>query len=275
MNGLAIPLAYRYVALALMLAEINFCTKHLQLAGTPVNVDSLRLTHVSNPFVTGFGGTIETREFSFVFFKSGVLRRIVRINRFQRDIPLRELQWRQSRMKSLVNTNDAYQLATNWLSLISVDVLALENKHRHSVEQTFFYPDASDVNDPPEKKKRFVLLPIFLVKWGDPDDPVVRVSIFGPTKELLSIHQEDDSFSRRPHELLKDRDKLLLINDDEFLKYTEEQRNQLVRRFAAADYGTNYAFPIVPLHLLQQRTPNVPGFAPPSRSHSTHPASEK
>src|SRR5262249_9956185 len=143
-------------------------------------------------------------------------------------------------MKSLISTNDAYRLATNWLSRISVDVPALESKSRHSVEQTFFYPDATGLNDPPEKRRRAVLLPFFHVIWGSASNPVVMVSIFGPTKELLSIHQEDDSFSRRPKDLLRDLDSLLSIPDSAFLRYSQEERNHLAARFAAVDYGTGF-----------------------------------
>ena len=236
MKTLFIPLAYKYVAVAAMLAEINHCADRLQLpAERPIGQESLKLIHVANPYVTGFGGTLETTNYSFVFFKDGKLRRIQRINRFER-IPLRELQLEQSHLKSLISTNDAYQLATNWLTAISIDIVALENRYHWSVEQKFFYPDATSLDDPPEKRKRIVLLPIFHVSWGDKSKPAVMVSIFGPTKEMLGIYQNDDSFSQRPKDLLKDTDALLAIPDEEFLKYSPTERSNLVVRFSAVTY---------------------------------------
>src|SRR5262249_54569046 len=149
MDKLLIPLAYKYVALTLMLAEINDISQRLNLpVERPLVPQNFHVIHVAKPFLTGFGGTLETDKFSFVFFKSGILRRITRLNAFE-NLPLRELQWKQSRMTSLVNSNQAYQLATNWLGAVSVDVAALEKRYRPSVEQTFFYPDSIDLEDPP------------------------------------------------------------------------------------------------------------------------------
>jgi hypothetical protein len=235
MNTLVIPLAYKYVAIAVMLVEINFCAGRLQLMNeAPITVKSLNLQHVANPYVTGFGGTLETTNYSFVFFEDGKLRRIQRINKFEK-IPLRALQLKLYRMPSLINTNEAYQLATNWLSAISVDVLTLEQRHPHSVIQKYFYPDSTSIKDLPEKRKKIALLPIFHVFWGDEKEPAVMVSIFGPTKEMLGIYQNDDSFSLRPAELVKDADKLLAIQDEEFLKYSDEERSNLVVRFSAVN----------------------------------------
>lgn len=60
----------------------------------------------------------------------------------------------------------------------------------------------------------------------------MKVSIYGPTKELLYIRQEDDSFSRRPTGLVKDEEALLKIPDSEFLKYSESQLEDLLVRHA-------------------------------------------
>ena len=238
MNALLIPLAYKYVAIALMVAEINYCSQKLQLPlDGAVTGESLQLVHVSNPYVTGFGGTLETTNYSFIFFKDGRLHRVQRINRFE-AIPLRELQLKQARMNSLIDTNGAYQLATNWLSAISVDVPALESSFPSSVEQRFFYPDATSLEDAPEKKSRVVLLPIFHVFWGDKSKPVIMVSIFGPTKEMLGIYQNDDSFSRRPKELLKDVQILLNIPNQEFQKYSDLQKHDLIVGYSITKYET-------------------------------------
>ena len=62
--------------------------------------------------------------------------------------------------------------------------------------------------------------------------------ISGINGELLNLRQEDDSYSRRPFASIKDVDKLLAIPDKEFLKYTPEQRSNLVVRFSAVTYPT-------------------------------------
>ena len=239
MNSLLINLAYKYVAIAVMLAEINYCTVRLSLrVGQPISLGNLQTSYVSDPWVTGFGGTLETEKYSFIFYKSGILRRIQRLHPYEK-LPLRELQWKQSRLTSLINTNEAYQMATNWLMAISVDLPGLECKFPHSVDQRFFYPDATGLDDPPDKRKRIFLLPIFHVYWGDKENPAVLVSIYGPTKEMLGIYQNDDSFSLRPRNLLTNVDSLIDIGDDEFMKYSEGQLKDLIARFAAVNYDTN------------------------------------
>ena len=119
MENLIVPLGYRYVAIAVMIMEINHCVTALRLPSEArVEPNLLRTAYVSPPQL-GFGGALETDAFCYIFRRSGRIREISRINRFG-DVPLRELQWRQSRMKSLITTNEAYELATNWLAGISV-----------------------------------------------------------------------------------------------------------------------------------------------------------
>jgi hypothetical protein len=184
---------------------------------------------VAKPLLTGFGGTFETKEFTFIFFKSGILRQISCHDSKFGDMPLRDLQWKLHSMKSLISTNEAYQLATNWLDEM-VDVQSLEKKYQVSVQQTYFYTD-----DPEATRREIKLLPIFHVDWIERGAarPAVRVAIFGPTKELLGIYQEDDTFSKRPRNLLKNTETLLAIADDVFAKLSPIERRTLARRFSA------------------------------------------
>src|SRR5262249_43816055 len=55
--------------------------------------------------------------------------------------------------KSLVDTNGAYQLATNWLNAIQVDVLELEKTNRPAIQQRWFYGSNGVIK-----------LPVFYVK---------------------------------------------------------------------------------------------------------------
>src|ERR1051325_2492523 len=107
MDKLALPAAYKFVAVAIMLAEINHCASRLNLpCKLPITRDQLRTEHVAKPLITGFGGTFETEDFTFIFFKSGILRQISRHNSIFGDMPLRDLQWKLHAMKSLISTNE-------------------------------------------------------------------------------------------------------------------------------------------------------------------------
>ena len=203
---------------------------------------------VFHPKVMGFAGRFDTTNFSFSFAKSGRLRFITRLEsgyqalstvKSQGDLKTTEFLPQLTGIRSTINTNEAYRIATNWLARIEVDVPTLEKAHAPKAEQWLL------MNRTP--------LPIFTVDWGTwsgpqvpafkMSGPVVRVMIAGDTKDLLYLRQEDDSYSTRPTALIKDMDKLLAISDDEFLNYSALERSNLVARFAAVDYAGPAAQP--------------------------------
>jgi hypothetical protein len=67
-----------------------------------------------------------------------------------------------------------------------------------------------------------------------------------------------------PGDLLKNIDALLNVPDAEFLKYSAEDRKQLVARFALEDYGTNFAAINIPMKLLSTRSTSELSPAPSS-----------
>lgn len=88
--------------------------------------------------------------------------------------------------------------------------------------------------------------PLLTVDWKNPNasgyDPAeITVEISAVSGELLKVTAGDGSFSKRGQPLIKDLDKLLAIPDEEFLKYTPEERSNLVARFSAVDYSQTNA----------------------------------
>jgi len=141
------------------------------------------------------------------------------------------MQEKLSKEKSLISTNEAYQLATNWLRAISVDVNRLEAKFPPSIRQRWYYGKVGNSG------LSLTTIPIFDVKWGNWDRAKISVVIYGTTKELLQLRQEDDSFSERPRTLIDDSEKLLAIPDADFLKYSDFQRINLFQTFAVVKYS--------------------------------------
>lgn len=238
------PLAYRHVATVAMLAEMNFCAARLQLAlPLPIRADAILRQFLSPPNGRRFAGRIDTAEYSFSFPRSG---RLGYITKLQEGTPygaglqppegmaiedhLRQMAKRKSRL----DTDGAYQLAVKWLTAIEVDVRSLELQHAPHVQQM-------------KIRERLPLgwfgfqklLPVFEVRWGVLDPrvhrfPVVTVTLFGDKEEMLELRQADESFSKRPFDLIKDLEQLLGISDEEFLNYSDIQRTELVARFADA-----------------------------------------
>ena len=107
---------------------------------------------------------------------------------------------------SLIDTNGAYQLATQWLAAVDVDVAALEKasgpliKGGHSINQLHYLVQGAT---------NAVTLPLFYVDFGSKhypasdnlkafDKPLVSVEVLGTMKELQELEINDPSFSHRP-----------------------------------------------------------------------------
>ncbi len=216
---LATSAAYNYVATASMLAEVNFFAERLRLhAHLPIMESDIRQLYVGPPRLLRFLGAVDTDEYSFGFAESGRLRFVTKLHPFGNQ-PLPQLQRRLAQIDPGMSTNTAYQLATDWLVAVSVDVKVLEQQFPGAVRQHFYRGTAGNK----------VLLPIFDVLWGKPDAPAVIATIYGPTAELLQLRQNNESFSLRPTRAITNDDieMLLAIPDAEFANYTAAQRARL------------------------------------------------
>ena len=211
---LPLPLAYKYVAVAAMLAEINFCAARLHMSGNfPLKQEQIETQIVFHPKLIGFAGRMDAEGYSFCFTKSGQLRYITQVNE-QRNVCHVDYLERLSKTTGVIDTNTAYQLATNWLCSIDVDVRRLERDHPHVTRQREILSRSGGTNP-----VAFVPLPLFDVKWCAGDDTIVDILVSGRSGDFLAIRQEEVAYSRRPAELLKDTEKLLAISDEEFLGY--------------------------------------------------------
>lgn len=218
-------LAYKYVTLAILLAEASFYADRLDLPVTrPITEKHLTFGLVAPPTIAREGGAGGRLDFDQYSVSEGHHPHcfITKLDPFG-GLSVAEQNGMLSHQKSLIDSNGAYRLATNWLTQIDVDVAKLERTNKVEVRQRWFWGEGS-----PEPR---ILLPIFEVAWGGSR---VEVTVDGRTKEFLSIRMLDQSsFSRRPTTLVRGLDKLLAIPDDEFLNYSALERSNLVARFSA------------------------------------------
>jgi hypothetical protein len=219
-NQLQHALAYEQAAARRMLAEVNFYVERLNLPESqPVKNASARV----NPPWFGGLGAVETKDFlySFVgsdrkpitnqhgaegFLEHGKLAYIIRKEPFalltnEVGDDFSALTEKLSKIPSQIDTNQAYQLATQWLAAADVDLAALEKRHLPLVEQHFVYsgPITWEFGKEPPPNTPKKLLPIFDVTWGGASEssPPVSVEIYGPTKELIHLRMEDTRYSKR------------------------------------------------------------------------------
>src|SRR5208282_2192796 len=113
MDGFTLSLAYKYVALVLMLGEVNFFGSRtgLQFDHPVTEADVRAGSHVGPPKTNDFSGSILTDKY-FFGFGWGHLANFHR-NDFKSDsdATVRERNVRLSKLSSLIDTNGAYQLA--------------------------------------------------------------------------------------------------------------------------------------------------------------------
>jgi hypothetical protein len=201
--------AYSNVATAMMLKEANFFAEKLDLnLQRPLSMTNIK-AHISSPSAYRELGYIDAKGFEFHFPEGderpstnehGCVRfiemgKLAYVNKAKPFSEYKnedgEFDEKFFAMPSLIDTNGAYQLATQWLASVQVDVARLETEYKPlSIQAEWLQPAKS-----PAKGK----VPIFSVTWGGPSEnqPPVSVQILGTTKELIALRVEDTRFSRR------------------------------------------------------------------------------
>jgi len=218
-------LAYKFVVITVLVAEANFCTERLSLpVNRPITENKLSYKFVTPPDILSLGGAGGRVDFGQYSFSEGHHPHFfINKNDPFGDLSAAEQNEMLSHKKSLINTNEAYQLATNWLASVDVDVSKLEQTSKWEVRQRWCFGDNGAK----------ILLPVFYVRWGEWNEAKVEISVDGRNKDLLELRMMNHgAFSRHPTELVKNLDKLLAISDDEFRKYSPLERSNLIARFA-------------------------------------------
>jgi len=231
MTPFVISLAYKYVALALMLVQVNqFAGKVGLKLDHPVTEQDVRSgSHVGPPNTNDFTGSILTDAYFFGFGRGHLANFHRNDFKSDSDATVRERNLRLSKLSSMIDTNGAYQLATNWLSAAGVDVTALAKQYRLNIVQWRYRPQGFSQTP--------LTLPVFQVEWrGSPfksqrrraDMAVVTVTVLGSTKELIEYHILDDALFISPRIAVPDQTTLLAIPDSEFQAFTPLQRSNLI-----------------------------------------------
>jgi hypothetical protein len=191
--------AYKAAALQLMIGQANFAAEQLHL-NEPLPIVAPSDTNQCNVMALPYGvsGMIWTSNSSFEFWKG----RLVEIGRrgWLKEIspPADDLSELTNRV-SLVDSNGACLLATQWLGDLSVDVEALGKQYPMHVRQSFVFVQTTNELGVEQISK--ILVPIFNVFWGNGDSkslgmyPVFLI-IYGPTKELISFGLRQDFISQ-------------------------------------------------------------------------------
>jgi hypothetical protein len=222
MTNLHANLAWRAAVVQKMLVEANWAAARLELPTPhPILMTDIQDEYIGLPFSSMLPGTnrlydinipreerlhalkfgpqgwIATASFQF-YFNAGKLWQVERLsapNVERYALNLGELVGKPS----LIDTNGAYQLATQWLAAVDVDMKALE-KLKWTVNQLHYRARGAT---------NYVTLPLYYVDFGNKhfpasenikafDKPLVSVEVLGTTKELQELEINEPAFSRRP-----------------------------------------------------------------------------
>jgi hypothetical protein len=233
-------LAYRYLALAMMISHANWFCHQLKLA----QLHELTMADVQqgssvDPVATNdFGGSLVTSEY-FFGFDSGHLANFVKQGHWpQTEAGIREQNVELSHHTSMIDTNGAVKLATNWLAIVGIKLGFLMTNYTLSVHQWQHIPDYNPQLSASRQKS--VPLPIFDVEWkGDflrkgwihHRGTVVKIVVSGISDELWEYHVYTDQLATKPPITIKDAASVLAVPDSEFEAYDRLRRASFLARF--------------------------------------------
>jgi hypothetical protein len=213
--------AYQKEALGLLIAEANRVAKELNLPEKlPITETNLVETHIFPPRMARLGiGNIKTSNYVYYVSAGGKFSSVARMDSEKTKNELKaKYLWPMSRM----DTNAAYQLATQWLTAVSMDVAALNRDCKLVISA--WTPEG-------ENGQHFV--PLYSVYWVAKGEQghgnVAGVELLEPTKSLQQL------YVKKPEYILR---KPLQITNPDYL-------------FSQ----TNIPSSLSPLHRRPQRSP--------------------
>jgi hypothetical protein len=181
--------AYQLEACRLMLQEANVIAAQLRLD------ENLPITETNHAkfFVCPFGygyvkkaiGSITTQKYAYYFSHD---YKFSYLDAKDQDGDAQKYQASYTWPINLINTNEPYQLATQWLAAISVDLRALNHDCSLKVDL-----DNGYVNPPAG-----TFVPIYYVSWSDSrNKEVASIRVLTPTKTLMQLRVEDPKYILR------------------------------------------------------------------------------
>jgi hypothetical protein len=192
--------AYQKEALKRIIQEANEVANDLNLPEElPITNSNLVEFHVS-PFGFAYAykaiGSVTTKHFSYYVSRDN---KFSQLNIADYDQTCLRLVNQGTFPVERINTNEAFRLATNWLTRASIDVAKLNKECLPHVAVSPYWSGLSNLGDKPKKS----FIPIYYVWWTYPDDAIkgegsaAEVELFAPTETILQLGVEDPKYNLR------------------------------------------------------------------------------
>lgn len=190
---------YQQAAFNLVLQEANRVAREMQLP------EHLPITesNITEAYISPFGSSYRTKAIGNVTTSNYIYK----VNEGRKFSGLGIVDYNQTCLKltqpklpiSLMDTNDAYQLATQWLAAASMDVNSLNRDCKVHVALAPYWNSLARLGDMPERS----FVPIYIVWWSPSEkQPKWRndsayVELFLPTKKLLQLNVDSPEYILR------------------------------------------------------------------------------
>jgi len=191
--------AYQREALRLVIEEANRVARELNLAETlPITESNLVAQYISPPRMFGFGNITTS---NYVYYVT-VGKKFSYLEQAGLEGKYRQLQKQYLWPVEQMDTNGAYQLATQFLVAASMDVAGLNRDGEVRIE-TFM----------PEGKAGKHFVPVYWVYWmgkmPGTSGNIAQIELFQPTKTLLQLRVNQPEYILRPPLQITNLDNLL------------------------------------------------------------------
>jgi hypothetical protein len=198
-HGFTTP-QYERAAAQLLLQEANGAAEQLRLPDevlpiTKSNVTELHVAPFGYSYIYKTIGVIGTSNYVYLVSKGDKLSGLGVAGYDQACLSLEKISLSLEQM----DTNAAYELATQWLTSVSMDVNGLNRDCKAHVAVSPYWNGLSRIGQVP--KKNFV--PIYSVWWTSPRNDaegygdVAYVELFLPAKKLLQLSIDDPKYILR------------------------------------------------------------------------------
>lgn len=186
--------AYKDEAFRLMILEANQAAQALHLEEdlpiTRLKIDGARINPFGFYYQDGMMGYVATTNYTYRVLEAGKLDHV--------EIDHSYEVWRGLQDNLLpenqVDNQAAYQLATQWLSSLSVDVKALNHDCQLTVASSPVFNYVGSGKEP----IRRMFAPTYDVTWRLSNDPAAHVQLYLPNKLLIQLAVYVPRYNLRP-----------------------------------------------------------------------------
>ena len=198
-HGFTTP-QYERAAAQLLLQEANRAAEQLRMPDevlpiTKSNVTELHVAPFGYSYVYKSIGVVGTSNYVYMVSKGDKLSGLCVADYDQACLNLEKISLSLDQM----NTNAAYELATQWLVSVSMDVNGLNRDCKAHVAVSPYWNGLSRLGQAPKEK----FVPIYFVWWTSPQNDaeghgdVAYVELFLPGKKLLQLSMDDPKYILR------------------------------------------------------------------------------